>query len=180
MANKFSFTPSTVSLCDDGNYEIADESAKITGTTPPAVPCPDSLCKERTDVNYEYYYRQFNPHYFIQCSNGLAYCQACWPLNFEFSEPCNQCMNNRKDECVTTKKSNPVPTFVCPEDMCPQRGLHFSGNIADPSNPHQYIACFHGNTVGCIACPKRLKFNEKRNACLYEGKFKTIKHEWIG
>ena len=102
----------------------------------------------------------------------LAYCQACWPLSLEFSEPCNQCLYNRKDECVTTQPWEPATTFECP-DKCPARGPHFSGNIGDRHNPHQYIACFHGQTVGCIACPKGLQFNEKWNACLYEGKYKT-------
>ena len=149
------------------------EVEKITGTTPPAVPCPDSLCKGRADGNYEYYYySRYNPHYFLQCSNGLAYCQACWPLSLEFSEPCNQCLYNRKDECVSTQPWEPATTFECP-DKCPHRGPKFSGNIADPSNSHQYVACFHGATVGCIACPKGLQFNEKWNACLYKGLYKT-------
>ena len=149
------------------------EVVKITGTTPPAVPCPDSLCKGKPDGNYEYhYYSRYNPHYFLQCSNGLAYCQACWPLSLEFSEPCNQCLYARKDECVSTAPWAPATTFECP-DKCPHRGPNFSGNIADPNNPHQYVACFHGATVGCIACPKGLQFNEKWNACLYEGKYKT-------
>ena len=149
------------------------EVEKITGTTPPAVPCPDSLCKGRADGNFEYHYHgKYNPHYFLQCSNGLAYCQACWPLSLEFSEGCNQCLYARSDDCVTTEPWTPATTFECP-DACPNRGPHFSGNIADPSNPHQYVACFHGATVGCIACPKGLQFNEKWNACLYSGIYKT-------
>ena len=76
------------------------------------------------------------------------------------------------DQCVTTKKWYPATTFHCP-DKCPSRGPHFSGNMADKHNPHQYIACWHGNTVGCIACPKGLKYNEHWNACLYNGIYKT-------
>ncbi|XP_066927396.1 uncharacterized protein [Clytia hemisphaerica] len=149
------------------------EVTKVTGTTPPAVPCPDSLCKGKPDGNFEYYYYgQYRRNYFVQCSNGLAYCQACWPLSLEFSEGCNQCLYNKYDDCVTTKPWEPATTFECP-DKCPARGPHFSGNIEDDHNPHQYVACFHGQTVGCIACPKGLQFNEKWNACLYEGKYKT-------
>ena len=45
---------------------------KVTSTTPPAVPCSDSLCKGRADDNYEYfYYSRYNPHYFLQCSKEL-------------------------------------------------------------------------------------------------------------
>jgi len=28
-------------------------------------------------------------------------------------------------------------------------------------------------TVGCVACPGNLQFNEIENACLYEGKYIT-------
>ena len=102
----------------------------------------------------------------------LAYCQAYWPLSLEFSEGWNECLYARSDDCVTTEPWTPVTTFECP-DKCPNRGPHFSGNIADPSKPHQYVACFQGATVGCIACPKGLQFDEKWNACLYNGIYKT-------
>jgi len=145
----------------------------ITGTTPPPVKCPNSLCNNRPDGNYEYrYYGQYLRNYFVQCSNGLAYCQPCWPLSLEFSESCNQCLYNKHDDCITTQPWHPATTFECP-DKCPHRGPHFSGNIADPNNPHQYVACYHGVTVGCIACPRGLKFNEQWNACLYDGIYKT-------
>uniref|UniRef100_A0A7M5UWT5 Chitin-binding type-2 domain-containing protein n=2 Tax=Clytia hemisphaerica TaxID=252671 RepID=A0A7M5UWT5_9CNID len=149
------------------------EVTKVTGTTPPAVPCPDSLCKGKADGNFEYYYYgQYRRNYFVQCSNGLAYCQPCFPLSLEFSETCNQCLYSKHDKCVTTEAWEPATTFECP-DKCPHRGPHFNGNIADPNNPHQYVACWHGATVGCIACPKGLLFNEKWNACLFDGKYKT-------
>ncbi|XP_066935844.1 uncharacterized protein [Clytia hemisphaerica] len=145
----------------------------ITGTTPPAVPCPDSLCKGKADGNFEYYfYGQYRSNYFVQCSNGLAYCQACFPLSLEFSQTCNQCLHNKYDDCVTTQKWHPATTFSCP-DKCPHYGPHFSGNVEDPSNDRQYVACWKGVTVGCIACPGNLKFNQKENACLYEGKYLT-------
>uniref|UniRef100_A0A7M5XDF4 Chitin-binding type-2 domain-containing protein n=2 Tax=Clytia hemisphaerica TaxID=252671 RepID=A0A7M5XDF4_9CNID len=144
-----------------------------TGTTPPAVACPNSLCQGKPDGNFEYYYYgDYNPHYFVQCSNGLAYCQACWPLSLEFSEGCNQCLYSKYDECVTTQPWEPATTFYCP-DKCPHYGPEFSGNVEDPNNPHQYVACWKGVTVGCIACPAGLLFNQKWNACLYEGKYKT-------
>uniref|UniRef100_A0A7M5V7I6 Uncharacterized protein n=1 Tax=Clytia hemisphaerica TaxID=252671 RepID=A0A7M5V7I6_9CNID len=108
-----------------------------TGTTPPAVPCPDSLCHGKADGNFQYiYYGRLNKNYFLQCSDGLAYCQACWPLSLEFSENCNQCLYSKHDDCVTTQKWHPATTFACP-DKCPARGPHFSGNIEDPHNPHQ-------------------------------------------
>ena len=149
------------------------EVTKITGTIPPSVPCPDSLCSHRPDGNYNYeYYGVYRSNYFLQCSNGLAYCQPCFPLSLEFSERCNQCLDRKTDDCVSTKPWAPATTFECP-DKCPHRGSDFSGNIEDPNNAHQYVACFHGQTVGCVACPRGLLFNEKWNACLYEGKFKT-------
>ena len=68
----------------------------ITGTTPPAVPCPDSLCKGKADGNFDYrYHGKYNSHYFLQCSGGLAYCQACFPLSLEFSQDCNQCLYSK-------------------------------------------------------------------------------------
>ena len=147
---------------------------KITGITLPTVPCSNSLCKGKADGNYEHhYYSRYNPHYILQCSNGLAYCQACWPLSLEFSEGCNQCLYARKDKCVNTRPWSPATTYECP-DKCPHRGLQFSGNIADPYNPNHYVACFQGATVGCIACPRGLQFNEKKNTCLYNNSDRLI------
>ena len=147
----------------------------ITGTTPPAVRCPNSLCSGKLDGNFKYADPAtyiVNKHYFLQCSQGLAYCQACWPLSLEFSQDCNQCLYQAGDECITTKKWAPATTFTCP-DECPRRGPDFNGNIADPTNSRQYVGCWNGVTVGCVACPGNLEFNEYENACLYEGKFLT-------
>ncbi|XP_066934995.1 uncharacterized protein [Clytia hemisphaerica] len=149
------------------------EVEKITGTTPPAVPCPDSLCKGKADGNFEYYYYgQYRSNYFVQCSNGLAACQPCFPLSLEFSQSCNQCLYNKQDDCVTTQPWEPATTLKC-TDICPTRGPEFSGNIEDPHSPFQYIACWKGVTVGCVACPSGLQFNEKWNACLFDGIYKT-------
>ena len=69
----------------------------VTGTTPPTVPCPNSLCNERIDGNYEYHYKgEYRANYFLQCLGGLAYCQACWPMSLEFSGKCNQCLYSKK------------------------------------------------------------------------------------
>lgn len=141
----------------------------ITGTTPAPVDCPDSLCYGKDDGNYGY---QSNSHYFLQCDGGKAYCQACWPLSLIFVPKCNQCLYNAYDECVTTQKWHPATTYACP-DTCPSKGPKFSGNIADGYQKRQYVACWLGVTVGCVACPGNLEFNEKENACLYEGKYIT-------
>ena len=77
------------------------------------------------------------------------------------------------DECVTSKPFKPATTFACP-DICPKEGPHFSGNLPDPHQPRQYVACWKGVTVGCITCPQRLIFNRRWNACLYEGNSKQI------
>ena len=142
----------------------------VTGTTPPAIDCPNKLCHGRVDGNY---YIPKQPNYFVQCVSGLAYCQACWPLRLEFSQRCNQCLYSRYDACVTTEKWHPAPKLECP-DICPKYGHKFSGNVADGKNPDQYVACWNGITAGCIKCPAGLLFNEKWNACLYEGKFKSL------
>ena len=76
------------------------------------------------------------------------------------------------DECITTKPWEAAATYFCPA-KCPHKGPNFSGNIPDPYNSQQYVACWKGVTVGCIKCPYGLEFNEKWNACLYEGKYKT-------
>jgi len=141
----------------------------ITGTTPPAVPCPNDLCKGKYDGNYEYnYYGKYKSNYFLQCNGGDAYCQSCFPMYLEFSQTCNQCLYSKHEDCVTTKPWEPVVTYHCP-DMCGSRGHKHSGNIQDPYNNAQYIACWNGITVGCIKCPASLLFNEDENACLYEG-----------
>ena len=141
----------------------------FTGTTPPAIPCPNTMCNGKSDGNFAI---GSHPNYFVQCVGGLAYCQACWPLSLEFSQDCNQCLYTKSDECVTTKKWEPATTFACP-DVCPKYGPDFNGNVADPSNARQYVGCWKGVTVGCVACPGNLKFNEYENACLYEGKYLT-------
>ena len=145
------------------------EIPNITGTTPPPIDCPNKLCNGRYDGNYAISYQ---PNYFVQCVSGIAYCQACFPLSLVYSERCNQCLYNAYDQCITTNKFEPASTYYCP-DECPYRGPKFSGNINDPRNPNQYVACFEGVTVGCVACPSGLQFNEKWNACLYEGRYKT-------
>ena len=68
---------------------------------------PNSMCDGKYDGNYEYklyradkYDYVYNPHYFLQCSNGLAYCQACWPLRLEYSEKCDQCLYSKHGELL--------------------------------------------------------------------------------
>ena len=112
------------------------------------------------------------PNYFTQCVDGLANCQACWPMSLVYSEECNQCLYNAGDECITTKAWIAAATSYCP-DMCPSMGPEFSGNMMDRSNRHHYAACWNGVTAGCVDCPGDLMFNEEYNACLYEGKYHT-------
>ncbi|XP_066918702.1 uncharacterized protein [Clytia hemisphaerica] len=149
---------------------------KITGPTPPPVPCSNSQCHGKPDGNFEYInpktYKK-NQHYFLQCSDGVASCQACWPSSLVFKEDCNQCLYSQHDECVTSKPFKPATTFACP-DICPQQGPKFSGNINDPNQPRQYVACWKGVTVGCISCPPKLVFNRRWNACLHSGGFKQV------
>ena len=73
---------------------------------------------------------------------------------------------------MTTKSWVAATTFHCP-DMCPSKGADWNGNMADPHEKHQYIACWKGTTVGCVACPHDLMFNEEDNSCLWEGKWMT-------
>ena len=141
----------------------------MTGTTPPAIDCPNTMCSGKTDGNYAI---GSYKNYFTQCIGGMAYCQACWPMSMEFSQECNQCLYSAGDDCITTKKWAPATTFACP-DICGDKGPDFSGNIADPSESRQYVGCWKGITVGCVACPGDLMFNEEENACLFEGKFLT-------
>jgi len=57
--------------------------------------------------------------------------------------------------------------------MCAKMGHEYQGNMADPVEGHHYVSCWNGITVGCVTCPADLIFNEKENACLYEGKYMT-------
>ena len=142
----------------------------ITGSTPRVLDnCPNSLCEKRPDGNYEI---SGEENHFVQCFDSLAYCQPCWPSNLIFSGKCNQCLYERNGDCVTTTEWLPATTFSCP-DLCPDKGAEFNGNIADPNNRRHYVGCWEGVTVGCVACPGVLEFNENWNACLYEGKYKT-------
>ena len=61
------------------------------------------------------------------------------------------------NECITTMKWEQA--FACP-DICGSKRPKISRNIANPSNSRKYV------TVGCMACPKELKFIEKLNVCL--------------
>uniref|UniRef100_A0A7M5VGL1 Chitin-binding type-2 domain-containing protein n=1 Tax=Clytia hemisphaerica TaxID=252671 RepID=A0A7M5VGL1_9CNID len=141
----------------------------------PEVPCPDTLCNGKADGNhyyYPYYTGAYRYNFFLQCLGGKATCQACFPLSLEYSYECNQCLYKKSDACVTTKPWKPVTTFTCP-DRCPSYGPKYTGNVADPAQSKQYVACWEGVTVGCIACPGNLMFNEQENACLFEGKYIT-------
>lgn len=66
------------------------------------------------------------------------------------------------------------------------RGPDFSGNLADPNNKYQYVACWKSVKVGCMRCPDDYKgemtveFNEEENACLYNGKFMTMPMDTTG
>ena len=84
---------SKISLCLLVTFSF--KANNITGTTPPHVTCPNKLCHSKMDGNFIYN----DPHtgdersnYFVQCSNGKASCQPCFPLSLEFSEKCNQCL----------------------------------------------------------------------------------------
>ena len=56
------------------------------------------FCNGKSDGNHQYKNANgvVNEHYFLQCSNGNAYCQACWPLSLVFKPECNQCMYNQE------------------------------------------------------------------------------------
>ena len=60
------------------------------------------------------------------------------------------------------------PPSECP-DLGPSYGSSFSGNVADPNNPYQYVAIWNGVTIGCVACPPGLVYNEEQNLCIYGG-----------
>ena len=96
----FSSSPTTAT-----SGALTNEHNDVTGTTPPPVPCPDSLCEGKSDGNYAYYYyNYYRANYFVQCSGGIAQCQACFPSNLEFSEDCNQCLYSKHGMiCLTLK-----------------------------------------------------------------------------
>lgn len=146
---------------------MAITKTPITRTTPAAIQCPHSLCRGKYDGNYAL---KENHNYFVQCLHGLAYCQACWPTNLEYSETCNQCLYNRHDECHVTQRFEPVTTIACP-DVCVHYGPDFSGNIKSPISKKHYVACWKGVTVACIACPKRSIFSEQDNSCIWGWNF---------
>ena len=63
---------------------------------------PNYLCKDKDNGNYEYsFFGVVNPHYFLQCSNGIASCQTCWPGNLFFRADCNQCLFNYDGKLIS-------------------------------------------------------------------------------
>jgi len=58
------------------------------------------MCNGKSDGNYEVKFSdgQIVPNYFLQCANGQASCQPCWPLSLEFSPECNQCLYKKDGE----------------------------------------------------------------------------------
>ena len=80
------------------------------------------------------------------------------------------------DECYTTDTWVPASTYECP-DMCTQYGPDYDGNVNDPGNPHHYVACWKGVTMGCVACPGNLMFNMRNNSCMYDGEHYTMPME---
>lgn len=150
-------------------FAVKPRGLEVAGSTPQKIDCPNSYCSGKYDGNYPI---ASYKNYFVQCSNGIAYCQSCWPSNLEFSEECNQCLYSAGDECYTTKAWTSAATSFCP-DMCPKKGPKYSGNVYDHSNYNHYVACWNGVTVGCVNCPGGLLYNEEYNACLYEGQYHT-------
>ena len=121
-----------------------------------SVMCPNDVCEGKPDGNYPY---PNDKNHFVQCTNGKAKCQACWPTFLEFNPFCNQCLHSTEDQCVTEP-----PMTGCP-DECPKRGVDFTGNIAHPNNEKKFIGCWRGVTVGCMDCPGESVFIEKYNVC---------------
>ena len=69
----------------------------------------------------------------------------------------------------TTANAQQQP-WECP-DLGPNYGPSFSGNVADPDNPYQYVAIWEGVTIGCVPCPTDLVFDEAQNLCVYNALF---------
>ncbi|XP_065659146.1 uncharacterized protein LOC136077008 [Hydra vulgaris] len=177
-SNEIVIPDSTTEAISDATVDVQSSTNVVPskrGPTPVAPPCPQSLCISLSNGNYAI---AGYPHDFVQCSNGIASCQSCWPQSLFFSQACNQCLYKKDDSCYTTKAWKPQSTFPCP-DACPIKGPNFSGNIADnvsnggAGNPFQYIGCWKGVTQGCVICPAGLKFNEQSNACLFDGLYQT-------
>ena len=110
---------------------------------------------------------------------SLRFDQNCFLLEFSFNyfnfnSYINVFSNFQffSDECTETPNYPAEPTYFCP-NKCIHKPKGFTGNIRDPYNQRHFVACLNGALVGCIKCPGGLKYNQKWNACLYEGKFKT-------
>ena len=71
----------------------------VLGLQDPSLSCPDSYCNGRDDGNYAHPDAS-RSSYFVQCSGGMASCQACWPLSLVFSETCNQCLYDINGRCL--------------------------------------------------------------------------------
>ena len=63
---------------------------------------PNYLCDGKGDglFNYEYF-GLINPHYFLECTEGKASCQFCWPGNWVFREDCGRCLTTFDGKCLT-------------------------------------------------------------------------------
>ena len=126
-------------------------------TTSPSIACPNSLCSGRLDGHYEYRYEnRYKPNYVVKCLDRLSTCEVC-PLNKEFSQQCQQCLDSRLDACTNSLIKNEN----CPDlpDFCYLKGPNFVGTMVDPTDSLRTLTCENGITVKCEKlcaeiCPK--------------------------
>ena len=120
--------------------------------------CSNDFCIGGKNGNYEHPLKR-KTNEILQCINGEAYCQTCYPKTSVFSSKCNQCLSSIEDECV------PSPVTSCPPQECRMRGTDFTGRIGNPNNSKEYIDCHSGFAIKCGACPGHFEYNEWYNAC---------------
>ena len=117
------------------------------------VPCHNALCKWQPN-GASFRVSDDHPGFFVQCSNGDAYCFDC---------PANLIFDNHLQVCVfPNKMSKPVSHLECSKDLCKWKP---EGTLFQyPWRPTFYVQCTHGTSV-CRPCPKGLIFLNSKQVC---------------
>jgi len=159
-------------------------------TVPQPMRCDVTSCVDKegvfplTDMSFE-----GAENYFLHCTGSMmsSVCKQC-PGDAFFNPNCLMCMEEEMknttdcpDQMNVTTTAAPEPLPVCSrsgEMQCRMNGPEFNGTRADPMNRSRFAACYMGEFVACMWCPKafdmngdlrRLMHNDEMGACLFGG-----------
>mmetsp|Transcript_52124 Transcript_52124/g.46816 ORF Transcript_52124/g.46816 Transcript_52124/m.46816 type:complete len:316 (-) Transcript_52124:199-1146(-) len=100
-------------LYQDQSCPPSTNNIETNTISPPE--CPgDDFCTGKSNGNYEINIPQYSSSNFVQCSNGLAYCQRC-PITHTqalvFNAECNECLY-QNEVCKPAGSISNVPALI--------------------------------------------------------------------